>query len=32
MHCETVDFGRLSVSPITSRKFPDAKKRKATRT
>ena len=32
MHCETVDFGSPNVSPITSRKLPDAKKRKATRT
>ena len=29
---EPVDFGSQNVSPITSRKLPDAKKRKATRT
>ena len=31
-HRETVDFGSSNVSPITSRKLPDAKKRKATGT
>jgi len=32
IYCETVDFGSPNVPPITSRKLPDAKKRKATRT
>ena len=29
MHRETVDFGSPNVTPIASRKLPDAKKRKA---
>ena len=32
MHRQTVDFGSPNVTPIASRKLPDAKKRKATRT